>query len=73
MVCMSVDAHPAKGVLAVRRITQRAAATALGCNPRHLNAVLNGERKGSDSLKRRLADYLGRPVSELFTSDRVAS
>lgn len=66
---MDAYAQPAKGVLAVRRITQRSVASALGCDYRHLSAVLNGERRGSERLKQRLAEYLGRPVTELFDTE----
>lgn len=58
--------HPAKGVLAVRRISQTAAAVAIGCSRTHLCLVLNGEVAPSDDLKRRLSTFLGEPVDALF-------
>lgn len=59
-------AHPAKGILAVRRLTQRDVAAGIGCNPTYLCSVLNGERRASAAFQSRLAQYLGLPASELF-------
>ena len=59
-------AHPAKGILAVRRLTQRDVAAGIGCNATYLCSVLNGERRPSSAFQSRLAQYLGVPVSELF-------
>ena len=65
-------AHPAKGVLAVRRMSQRDTAAAIGCHPVYLCAVLNGERRASAAFQARLAQYLGVPASELFVGPTTA-
>jgi transcriptional regulator with XRE-family HTH domain len=71
LICMdALEAEPAKGRLAVRRISQREAAQALGCSPEHLCAVLNGRSRASDDFKQRLATYLGEPVDQLFRGAR---
>lgn len=63
-------AQPLKGILAVRRISQRTAAAAVGCHPVHLCAVLNGERTASPDLKQRLAKYLSLTVADLFDDEQ---
>lgn len=60
------EAHPAKGVLAVRRISQREAATAIGCTPAYLCSVLNGTVRPSARFRQRLATYLAEPEERLF-------
>lgn len=59
-------AHPAKGVLAVRRISQREAARAIGCTATYLCSVLNGSVTPSEQFRQRLAAYLGEPADGLF-------
>lgn len=59
-------AHPVKGVLAVRRISQREAAAAIGCGPAYLCSVINGTVTASADLRQRLATYLDASESELF-------
>lgn len=63
---IGTQAHPAKGVLAVRRISQREAATAIGCTPAYLCSVLNGSVRPSAGFRQRLAAYLGEPEERLF-------
>lgn len=60
------NAHPVRGVLAVRRIPVRRAAEAVGCSPEHLSLVLNGYRRPSAHLVDRLAAFLGVPSDGLF-------
>jgi transcriptional regulator with XRE-family HTH domain len=63
---ISTEAHPAKGVLAVRRISQREAAVAIGCTPAYLCSVLNGAVRPSASFRARLAGFLREPEDRLF-------
>lgn len=63
---MTGTAHPAKGVLAVRRISQREAAAAIGCNAAYLCSVLNGAVRPGARFRQRLATYLGEPEERLF-------
>lgn len=62
------EAHPAKGILAVRRISQRTAAGAIGCTPEYLCSVLNGSLPPSARFRRNLSEYLGEPEERLFLS-----
>lgn len=58
--------HPARAVLAMRGITNRALADALGYCEGWTCRVLRGRDAASPEFKRRLAAYLGEPADELF-------
>jgi transcriptional regulator with XRE-family HTH domain len=58
--------HPAKAVLALRRITNRAIAQHLGVSAHYVGRVLNGYVKPSARVRAGLAEYLQVPVAELF-------
>lgn len=60
------EAQPAKGILAVQRISQREAAEAIGCTATYLCSVLNGAVTPSEQFRQRLAAYLDQPVEHLF-------
>lgn len=62
------QAQPAKGILAVQRISQREAAEAIGCTATYLCSVLNGAVSPSEQFRQRLATYLEQPVERLFRS-----
>lgn len=59
-------AQPAKGVLARRRITNRAVAAAYGCSWHYVGKVLNGYEAPSRAFRGFLAGYLGVPADQLF-------
>lgn len=62
----AAEAQPAKGVLAMRRISQREAARAIGCTATYLCSVLNGAVAPSEQFRQRLALYLNEPAEQLF-------
>lgn len=69
---MRPQPHPAKAVLAGRRILIREAAEAVRVNPNTLGRVLNGYEHPWPALRRRLSDYLELEEIELFKSEVVA-
>lgn len=60
---------PAKGILAMRRITNRAVADGYGASELWVGRVLNGREPPSRRFRAWLADYLDADESELFDSD----
>jgi transcriptional regulator with XRE-family HTH domain len=54
----------------LHEVTMANAARRLGVSYNHLTLVLNGERKGSDALKSRIAYFLGCNVLEVFDRER---
>lgn len=66
-----VRPHPAKGVLALRRITQRELADALGFSYWELGRMLNGIRPATPRFRRGLSEYLDVPQRELFHQDQA--
>lgn len=67
---MHGQAQPAKGILAIRRISQREAARAIGCTATYLCSVLNGNVTPSAEFRQRVADYLDQPAEHLFRASR---
>ena len=63
---MPVRTHPVKVALAVRGITQVDFAPQAGVKPSTLGQVLNGHQASWPALRRRVADALQLPESELF-------
>jgi transcriptional regulator with XRE-family HTH domain len=63
---MAPAAHPAKGWLAVRRISQRQVAEALGITEGHVSRVLNGHHGSSAHFRSELCRLLKLPESRLF-------
>jgi len=61
--------QPAKGILALRRITNRELARHLGCTPEWVGRVLNGYVRPPDRLKAAVAELTGAPESELFREE----
>lgn len=61
--------HPAKGELAVRRISNRQVAAALELSEQHTGRVLNGFERVSPRFRRKLSKSLGLPANELFHDD----
>lgn len=61
--------HPAKAVLAMRRITNRRVARTLGKSEHYVGRCLNGRDKPSAEFRRALAALLDLPESELFRED----
>lgn len=68
-----------KAAVTLRELTMAEAATQLGVSYNHLILVLRGDRVGSARLERQIAQFIGRPVRELFrrrsrgTGERVAA
>jgi DNA-binding XRE family transcriptional regulator len=58
--------HPAKGELAMRRMTVRHAAQLLGVHEQVLGRILNGREQPSIRIKRDLASLLGVSAKRLF-------
>ena len=46
--------------------TQYRLAQVLKCDPSVVSRIVNGWIKPSDEVKRRVANFLGKPVAELF-------
>jgi transcriptional regulator with XRE-family HTH domain len=61
--------HPAKGVLAVRRITIRDVAAHLGYSPTYISKALNGWHSPSPRLRAGIAEMVGLPESALFRDE----
>ena len=61
--------HPAKAVLAARRISVRAVADRLEMNEQHVSRVLNGHAPTSGAFRTRLAVLLDMPEQLLFHAD----
>jgi hypothetical protein len=59
-------AHPAKGILAQRRISVKAAAEAANVSPRYLGRSLNGWIPVSRRVRQALTDLLGMSEADLF-------
>lgn len=58
--------QPAKAVLALRRISNRALAERVGVTDLWIGRVLNGRYRPSRELAERIAVVLDEPVEELF-------
>lgn len=61
--------QPAKGLLALARITQSDLARRHGVTPQHVNRVVNGWQAPSPRLAKAIADDLGVSVEEAFRDD----
>lgn len=70
---MSPVPQPAKAVLAMRRISNREVAAALGISAQYLGRVLNGYVEPSARLRAEVAAFLSRPESKLFRDRRPES
>ena len=68
---MCQETQPAKGVLARRRITNRAVASALGISETYVCRVLNGLAPASSRFRRGVAELLELPESVLFHDDQA--
>ena len=55
-----------KAAVTLRELTMAEAAAQLGVSYNHLILVLRGDRVGSARLERQIAQFIGRPVRELF-------
>jgi hypothetical protein len=60
------EPHPAKGVLATRRISNRRVARALACSPTWVGRVLNGHVPAPERFRSGLAELLDYPEALLF-------
>ena len=58
--------QPIKGVLAMRRITNKRAAEAIGVHPVSLARFVNGFQEPGSRIRKALAAFLGVPASTLF-------
>ena len=63
--------HPAKGVLAQRRITNRRVAETLGYSEHYVSRVLNGYMPPSPRFRRDVAGMLDVAESDLFRDEQV--
>ena len=70
---MAPTPHPAKAILALRRITQRRVARALDVSHHYVGRCLNGHDKPSAKFKAGLAALLDMNVEELFHPDEPGS
>jgi transcriptional regulator with XRE-family HTH domain len=61
--------HPAKGILAARRLALTTTAEAVGCNAHTFGRVLNGYVTPWPALRRKLAEFLKLPEEELFRTE----
>lgn len=61
--------HPAKGILAMRRITNRRVDSVLDMNPLFVGRVLNGYDKPTPRFRAGLSALLGLPESALFRDE----
>ncbi len=66
-------AHPAKGILAIRRITIRRAAATIGISELVLGRILNGYERPSARVRAGLAALLSLPEAQLFLEEPLAS
>ena len=55
-----------KAAVTLRELTMAEAANRLGISYNHLILVLRGDRVGSARLERQIAQFVGRPVRDLF-------
>ncbi len=60
------DPQPAKALLALRRISNRALARHVGASPGWVGRVLNGWVEPSPDFRRRTSEVLGVPEWQLF-------
>ena len=63
--------HPAKGELAVRRITNRQVAAAYGSSEHFVGRVLNGWQAPPSRFRALVAEMLDAPESDLFHNSQV--
>lgn len=61
--------QPAKGILALRRITNRQVASSLGCSTAWVGRVLNGHVEPPERFRQALSSLLDTPISELFREE----
>lgn len=69
---MSLEAHPAKAELAVRRVSIRAVAERIPVSAHYLGRVLNGYARPTARIVEGLERVLGRPRDELFHPESLA-
>jgi transcriptional regulator with XRE-family HTH domain len=60
------EPQPAKGILALRRITNRQVAQHLGVTPEWVGRVLNGYARPPDRFRAAVSELTGAPEAELF-------
>ncbi len=63
---MHPEPQPAKGVLALRRISNAAIARRLGISQQWTSRVLNGHAAAPEAFRAALAELLDTPEEELF-------
>ena len=66
MISKSVLAHPARGILAIRRISVRQAAATIGVSEQFLGRCLLGHVPPSQRVRDGLSRLLNVPTSDLF-------
>lgn len=65
--------HPAKGLLAARRISVSAIAREYGCSSHFAGRVLNGWTRPPRRFRAFLSQRLGRPEADLFHADALVA
>jgi transcriptional regulator with XRE-family HTH domain len=60
-----------KAATTMQEVSMASAARRLGVSYNHLMLVLAGEREGSAALKRRIATFLGKNITEVFEAGQV--
>ena len=63
------EPQPPKGILALRRITNRQLARELGCTPEWVGRVLNGYVRPPDRFKAAVVELTGASEAELFREE----
>lgn len=61
--------QPAKGILALRRLTNRRVAIATNRSEQYVGRVLNGWQAPSQEFRAAVAELVGLPESTLFRDD----
>jgi transcriptional regulator with XRE-family HTH domain len=64
--------QPIREVLFTRRIYQTTVAKDLGVTFGHLRRAVTGRCRPNNTLRKKLPEYLGVPLTDLFTADSLA-
>ena len=61
-----MSAHPVRGYIAANNISIAELSGHVGQHTGHVGMVLSGRRPASPAFRTKVAEYLGKPVGELF-------
>ena len=65
--------HPVVGHLAVRGISQRSVAQAIGYHENYVSSVFRGLQPVSPEFARRVSEFVGLPADDLFDPAETAA